>query len=158
MEKLYLLPDSQSYAEDFGNEVYSVELQGGSGRYRRDKEGATDKVSVRWSLNPQDYQYFRSFYRTATKNGALPFLMDLVGDDGLGVQERECYFVAGSVSMPTQRGWTYTISAQVEAKPVAYDPLYDQAVIDTYTAYAGLGGALYDALAELVNETLPEEL
>lgn len=156
MEYLLLRPDSESYHQSEGAEVIAVELDGGGGRYRRDKIGATRKVDVSWTMNPNQYQYWRAFWNTATRRGALPFLCDLVGEDGLGPWQYVCYFVPGSISMPGQAGLRYTQQATLEVKPRPYDEETDWATMALF-ATSSDSDALLD-LGHLINVVAPEAL
>lgn len=156
MEYLLLRPDSDSYNQQEGTEVIGVELDGGGGRYRRDKIGATRKVDVTWTLNPREYAYWRAFWNTATKRGSLPFLCDLVGEDGLGPRQYVCNFIPGSVSLPAQRGLTYVQTAQLEAKPPPIEEDIDLAIMALFQADTEPSALL--SLAHLVNVIAPETL
>lgn len=156
MEHLLLRPDSDSYSQQEGVEVIGVELDGGGGRYRLDKIGATRKVSVTWTLNPNQYKYWRAFWNTSTKRGALPFLCDLVGEDGLGPWQYVCQFIPGSVQLPSQRGLTYVQAAQLEVKPRPVDEATDLETIMLFTGSVD-SDVLMD-LGHLVNVVAPEAL
>jgi hypothetical protein len=156
MERLLLRPNSEDYNQEEGSEVIAVQLDGGAGRYRRDKVGASRKVNVSWTMNPNQYQYWRAFWNTATKRGTLPFLCDLVSEDGTGPIQHVCYFVPGSVSMPAQQGLTYKQSAVLEVKPNPVDDELNTAVMALFATSTD-SDVLWD-LGRLVNETAPEAL
>ena len=155
MYKLLLAPDANGYQSADGAEVIMIELDGGAGRYRTDKIGATKRVSVAWTMNRGQYQYWRAFYVTATKKGALPFLCDLVGEDGLGPAEHTCSFIPGSVTLPQQMGLTYVQQAQLEVTPLPHDEADDLAVIAAFEASEGDSDAWYAALENLVLVIMP---
>jgi hypothetical protein len=156
MELLLLRPDSESYAQQEGNEVIGVTLDGGGGRYRRDKIGATRTVDVSWTMNPQQFKYWRAFWNTATKRGSLPFLCELVGEDGTGPQQYVCQFIPGSVQLPQQIGFTYVQSAQLEVKPPLANETLDSATMALY-ATGTPEQSLLD-IGHLVNVVAPEAL
>lgn len=156
MERLLLRPNSEDYSQEEGAEVIRVELDGGTGRYRRDKIGATRRCNVSWTMNPTQYQYWRAFWHTATKRGALPFLCDLVGEDGTGPTPYVCYFVPGSVQMPAQQGLTYSQSATLEVKP---NPVDDEQNLSIMAVFAtGTDSDVFWDLGRLVNVVAPEAL
>lgn len=153
MQLLQLRPESGNYNQQEGSEVIAVALDGGAGRYRRDKIGASRTIAVSWTLNPQQYKYWRAFWHTITKRGSLPFLCELVGEDGLGPVSHVCYFVPGSVSMPSQVGLTYVQQATLEVRPNVVD---DAANLQFITIYEnGITDTLVGALSHLVNVKAP---
>jgi hypothetical protein len=156
MEYLRLRPDSESYHQQEGSEVIGVQLDGGGGRYRRDKIGATRTVDVSWTMNPNQFKYWRAFWNTATKRGSLPFLCDLAGEDGMGPWQYVCYFVPGSVSLPTQSGFTYVQAAQLEVKPRPVDEDIDWATIALFETSTD-SDVLLD-IGHLINVVAPEAL
>jgi hypothetical protein len=156
MERLLLRPNSEDYSQEEGAEVIATSLDGGAGRYRRDKVGASRRVNVSWTMNPNQYQYWRAFWNTATKRGALPFLCDLVGEDGTGPIQHVCYFVPGSVSMPSQMGLTYTQSATLEVKPNPVNDAVNEGIMAIFAT--STDSDVFWDLARLVNETAPEAL
>lgn len=156
MFKMALAPDADGYNSLDGDEVIHVKLDGGQGRYRRDKIGATKTVQVKWTLNPSQYEYWRAFYVTGTQKGALPFLCDLVSEDGAGPTEHVCNFVPGSVTLPTQAGLTYVQQATLEVVPIPRNEAADLALVVFYADGGPEAG--FAALAKLVNETMPEAL
>ena len=81
------------------------------------------------------------------KSGALPFLCDLVSEDGLGPQEHLCSFVPGTVVLTEQSGFTYRQQARLEVRPLATDAVADQAVIDAAAAILVAGGRLTGPLS-----------
>lgn len=158
MERLLIIPDADGYNQrESGEEVFRTELQGGRGRYRRDKVGASRTVSVTWTLNPAQYQYWMAFYTTTLKKGTLPFLCALVSDYGNGPEEYEASIIPGSVGLPRQQGFVYQISATLEVTPNTHDPLTDQSIIDTYETFRDGGYQAMMDIAKLVNVTMPED-
>lgn len=155
LPKLLLVPDADGYSEAEGEEVIRTELDGGVGYYRRDKIGASKKINVRWTMNPVQYRYWRAFFVTTTERGTLPFLCDLVSEDGTGPTEHECSFIPGSVSMPGQHGFTYTQQATLEAKPLAHDAALDAGVILIFENWGVNGNKALLSLEKLVNVTMP---
>lgn len=154
MHKLMIVPDSDGYSSTDGTEWVGSRLDGGSGRFRRDKIGAAKSVNVKWTLNPSLYQYFRSFYSTV---GSATFLCDLLSEDGSGPAEHECVFMPGSVTLPTQVGLTYIQQAQLEVKPLARDTELDQEILVAYEEmeFPELG---FTMLEHLVNVSMPEAM
>lgn len=119
--KFAYIPDASGYTvEDAAADVIAIQLDGGASRYRRDRIGSYSMVNVRWTLDPEEYRYFRSFYRFAVEKGAKPFLVDLVLDTQFP-QEHEAHFVPGSVRLQEQKGHAYFVSAQLEVKPTVFE-------------------------------------
>lgn len=120
LTKFIYPPDSSSYSVSDGSEVVSVGLSGGAGRYRQDVLGATSTVDCTWVFGPNEYKYFRAFYRALTGKGATPFLIDLILDIP-ELTEHKVYFIPNSVQLTGQRGATYWVSAQLEVYPAEMD-------------------------------------
>jgi hypothetical protein len=158
MEKLLLLPDSDGYSSTDGTEVLRTELDGGAGRYRRDKLGANKMVNVRWTLDPYQYMYWRAFYNTTTKKGTLPFLLDLVSEDGSGPTEHTCQFMPGSVTLPSQQGLTYVQQATLEVTPLPANADLDESIVFVYEIFGTDAQSILAALEHLVNVAAPEAL
>jgi hypothetical protein len=158
MDKLALIPDAPGYSDKAPDEVISVMLDGGASRFRRDKINARKMVTLSWTLNPLEYRYFMAFFTTAVKRGALPFLCDLVSEDGTEPVEHECNFVPGSVGLSSQSGLTYVMSAQLEVKPIEHDEAVDSSLVLLYGLYGAGMEAIMAQVAMLANETMPDAL
>jgi hypothetical protein len=158
MSKLMLTPDADGYSSKDGNEVIATALDGGRSRFRRDKVGAPKTVSVKWTLNPAQYQYWRAFFVTVTKKGTLPFTCDLLSEDGGTPSEHECSFVPDSVNLPAQQGLTYVQQAVLEVKPLPHDENADLTLVALYEVVTGAVPDFLAELARLVNEVAPETI
>jgi hypothetical protein len=152
MRKLVLLPDADSYGATDGSEWLRTELDGGVGRYRKDKIGASMMVNVQWTLNPAQYAYWKSFYAVVGSNA---FLCDLVSDDGNGPKEHTCNFIPGSVGLASQKGLTYVQRAQLEVKPLPRDADYDESIIVIYELLGDDAEEIFLSLAHLTLVTMP---
>lgn len=158
LPKLMLVPDANGYQSTEGNSAIYVALAGGAGRARLDKIGAAKTVEVSWTMNPDQYQYWRAFWRTAVKEGTLAFLCDLLSEDGSGATEHECRFIPGSVVMPSQYGLVYVQKAQLEVLPLPTDAVMDTAILMLFETSAGDPSGWFDALELLVLDTMPVSL
>jgi len=159
LTKLTIPPDQASYSTKDGNETLSVKLDGGQSRYRRDILEASSAVTVVWSATPGQFQYLRAFYKTVALRGALPFLIDLYLDLPT-LTEHEVHFVPGSFGLTGQRGLQFTVSAQLEVKPLEVDDEYNETIVMLYNEYGSLevAKATLDQLAQLVNVDMPGSL
>jgi hypothetical protein len=153
-----LRPDADGYGSTDGNEVVRSELDGGVGRYRQDKIGASKMVNVKWTMNPSQYEYWRAFYATGTKKGALPFLCDLVSEDGNGPVEHVCNFIPGSVTLPSQVGLNYVQQAQLEVKPLPRNEASDIGLILAYGSAGGDPDQWFLSIEYLANTIMPENI
>lgn len=153
MYKMLLRPDADGYSSADGRDWVHTELDGGIGRYRQDKIGASKKVGVQWTMNRSQYQYWRSFYHTV---GSGTFLCDLVSEDGTGPVEHECNIIPGSVTLPRQVGFTYVQQCQLEVKPLPVDLEHDLEVMLIFETSGGDPDGWFDALEHLTLVTLPE--
>jgi len=150
--KFVLAPTQASYGVRDGQTTLSVKLDGGASRYRRDVLNATRAVSCEWVLSAEDFLYFRTFYNTETVSGSGSFLIDLIIDDA-DLTEHEAHFVPNTVQMSVLSGTTYSVRADLEAKPITRDALYDAAIVDVYDAYGGTvaARAVLNQFEQLVN-------
>lgn len=155
MDKLQLPPDSAGYSVTDGKEVVSIQLDGGAARYRRDILNANSKVTCQWSCDRDEYQYLRAFFKTATSQGSLPFLIDLALDDP-ALTEHQAYFVPGSMALREQRGHLYVVAAELDVKPIPRDAAYDESLVMMWSSYAPEPALFLNQLEQLVNVNLPE--
>jgi hypothetical protein len=156
MRKLILVPEASGYTSTDGQSSIRIALAGGAGRNRLDKIGASKTVNASWSMNQSEYQYWRSFYRTVTKEGALPFTCDLLSEDGTGVKEHVCSFIPGTVTMPNQIGLNYVQQAQLEVTPLPINEDSDNAVVLIFEITNGDANGWYAALEKLATVTIPQ--
>lgn len=151
--KLNLTPDQASYAvSDSSNEVIRVALQGGAGRYRRDILNGSKLVNVTWTIGPADYDYLQMFYRVATYRAGEPFRIDLlIGESNL--TEHDARFIPGTFQLQSQRGLTFTVSAQLEVTAKQYDYAYEDSLISITGSYGNFESAdsVLNQLEKLVN-------
>ena len=141
MRKLQLTPEARGYSAQVGGGALSVTLDGPAGRHRTDVSGDPVFLNLNWQLEAEEYRYLRAFYRTGTRRGAEPFLLDLVVS-GPEVLEHTVKFVDGSFVLTEVSGETFRVTATVEARPSA----------NVITA------ELLMALEQLVNFDLPGAL
>lgn len=158
LPRMLLVPESDSYSETEGAEVIATRLDGGQARYRRDKIGVTTLASVQWKMNPGQYQYWRAFFVGVLKRGTLPFICQLVSEDGTGPSDHVCTFVPGSVAKPGQQGLTYIQTAQLEVVPLPHDEVFDVAVVALFESAGPDGAEALSLMARLVNTTMPDHL
>ena len=131
MLKLAIPPDKESYSVEDGESTLAVQLEGGAARYRADYIGATAKITVKWTLDAQKYDYLRAFYRQ-TNDGADSFLADLIFDRSVPT-EYECHFIPKTFKLNGHSGATYIVTAQLEVAPNPPDDATDQTLISQFT-------------------------
>lgn len=131
MKKLQLLPDSSSYNVKFGEGNISTRLSGGASRVRKDTVDNVHSINVGFNLNKEQYQYIMAFYRHITKRGALPFLMDLITDDGTPLTHK-VQIVPNTFQLTEQSGRKYGITFTVEAEPLSEHAESDTQLIANY--------------------------
>lgn len=131
MKKLQLLPDSSSYNVKFGEGNIATRLSGGASRVRKDTVDNVHSINVGFNLNKEQYQYIMAFYRHITKRGALPFLMDLITDEG-SPQTHKVQIVPNTFQLSEQAGHRYGISFTVEAEPLSEHAESDTQLIANY--------------------------
>ena len=126
-----MLPDSSSYNVKFGEGNISTRLSGGASRVRKDTVDNVHSINVGFNLNKEQYQYIMAFYRHITKRGALPFLMDLITDEG-SPQTHKVQIVPNTFQLSEQAGQRYGISFTVEAEPLSEHAESDTQLIANY--------------------------
>lgn len=131
MKKLQLLPDSSPYNVKFGEGNILTRLNGGASRVRKDTVDNVHSINVGFNLNKEQYQYIMAFYRHITKRGALPFLMDLITDEG-SPQTHKVQIVPNTFQLTEQAGHRYGITFTVEAEPLNEHAESDTQLIANY--------------------------
>lgn len=154
LPKLLLPPSQAGYSADYGQSSLYVELSGGPGASRRDFIGNVARVSVSWSLPPEEANYLMAFRRSSTNYESDPFLLDLCLDSP-DLKEYQAKFVPGSFRLVGYRGNERSYTAELEVKPTAADAEYDATLTMLYDNYGGEGSNILNLLEELVNEDLP---
>lgn len=156
--KFPIPPEAAGYAMEDPNEVIAIKLDGGASRYRRDKINGAAKVSVRWSFDRTEYEFFRAFFRSTLGRGSAPFRIDLVVDFASPV-EHLAYFVPGSVRLQEQRGHYYGVTAELEVTQNAIDETTQRDYVALYSYfgpdYATTFPPFEDRLNTMMNTTLP---
>lgn len=156
MNKLSIPPNQSGYAVTNGSGVKRTELDGGSGRYRRDILNQASLVNCSWTINRDDYDYLMAFFRINERDGGAGFLIDLILDNWQPT-EYVAHVVPGSWGLGSQAGTGYTINAQLEVEPIQPDYEYDQSIIDSVEAFGGIREAIeaFNLLHKLVHHDLP---
>jgi hypothetical protein len=154
MRKLALAPAQDGYAIRYAEESMYAALNGGPGAFRRDFIGGVARLAVSWTVGGIETDYLLAFYRTASAHASEPFLIDLALDS-YDLQEYEARFIPGTFAQTGYAGTTRTYSAEIEVKPLTEDPVADGSMMDLYEEYGDQLEAVFDLLAELVNETMP---
>ena len=160
LEKLNMTPAQDAYSMADGDEVLYQQLEGGGPRLRKDIENSFNRVNVQWDTTQAGYKYLRAFFITATKKGALPFLIDLIIDEAI-LTEHEANFVPNTFRLSGVQGSNaFTVNAALDVKPIAPDDEYNQTIIDIYGAYDSFDAAnsAIEQLDILTNTDLPEIL
>ena len=113
-------PDQESYAFQQYPTSVSTRLDGGASRFRNDLLGAAFELDVQWTVDANDFLYLNAFYRTAINNGADPFSIDLLLDDGQ-MRTYTAHFLPGTYGLREQKGKTFVVGGKIEVIP---DPSY----------------------------------
>lgn len=118
LQEIKVLPEQGSYAVQYSESSISTSLDGGRSRFGTYTKNDAEVVNVQYNLNQSDYQYFKAFYNTVTKKGALPFLSKLYLHSS-DLTTHVCKFVDNSVRLTNNRGNAFVVSASLEVSPVA---------------------------------------
>lgn len=116
MRKLLLVPEAPAYRLKFGDNNLSTGEDTGAMRLRHRLRGNPHLASVSWSVTGLEFDYLRAFWRTVTKFGAMPFLIDLPVRSGIPVEHR-ALFAPGSFTFNGEGPLLYTVSAQLLVVP-----------------------------------------
>ncbi len=155
LTRLEILPQQASYAVTDGIQAVDQKLDGGLSRYRQDQLDPAAKIKCQWFCKAVQYSYLKAFYKTITKGASLPFLLDLILDDGTELTEHTAYFVPGTFKLTQVRGLTYVVSAELEVRPIVEDEEYNQSFVDSYNAYGEEFPDFYNDFEYFINVYLP---
>lgn len=150
LNKLLYPPEQQGYSvESSADAVTRIQLDGGAGRYRQDLFGVSDLVTCSWILDPQEYNWFKAFYRVHS-SGSIPFLAELIVDSA-ELQEYECRIMPGTFKLDQQQGFAYFVSAVLECVAVNEPSSVDD---DNLMYISALLGPDYFRIFTKVNDML----
>lgn len=93
----------------------STQLNSPKPLFRNDVSGNSFFVDVYFYLDKLGYQYMRSYYRTGTANGSLPFNINLILE-GANPALYTVEFVPGTWTLSAIEGDFFNVSCQLEAK------------------------------------------
>jgi hypothetical protein len=157
LSKLMLTPNQDSYSVSRNHPGYvRTDLEGGAGRYRRDLEGSTQKITVKWTLDKNDYTYLCAFYRTFL-DSMTGFRIDLIVEDE-GLAECRAWFMPGTMKLNRQRGHIYESQATLEVETPEYDIELDYALVHLVGMIGRNWRKVFDKLDTLVNIDWPRTL
>lgn len=154
MNRLVLKPTAAGYSAQIGLSVLMQQLEGGAPRFERNILGVSHTVSVAWTTDAGGYQYLLAFYRVWERNPSQPFLMGLIIEDHQ-MQDYECQFLPNSLLLSSKTGGVFNVSAQITAKALAADEIFDQAIVDAWDSGANDWTGQLD---QLTNSDLPDAL
>lgn len=154
MRKLALIPSQAGYSVGQGSGTLTAALAGGPSRTRLDFVGSVSQVTCTWNLPPISFAYLEAFWRTASKEGSEPFLIDIVLDEWYP-SEYQAKFIAGSFRIDGVSGMETTVSADLEVRPNIPDEDFDEALMDVFEEYGEEGLSTLLAFEHLVLEVLP---
>jgi hypothetical protein len=112
-------PDQDGYNVTDGPETISVDLDGGAPFVRRDQLGTYATVICQWTLGPVEFAAVRTFYKTTTVSGSLPFLIDLIVDSP-ALTRHKAYFKPSTFKLNSQSGLTYVVGATLLVNPTVH--------------------------------------
>ncbi|WP_151976644.1 hypothetical protein [Acinetobacter soli] len=156
MNRMKYCVTQSGYSAKLGNGVISQKLDGGASRYRRSLKNPSHSVSVQWVVGEAGYQYLMAFYRVWRRKPNQAFLAKLVVDDA-PAQDYQCYF-ADSPALSSKQGLIFTVSAQLEVKPLSESTDMDDVIVQYGNESDDDLSSLADPLEKLVNVDLPDAL
>ena len=156
--RLIVPPDSSGYSMTDPAETIRNILQGGASRYRQDLAKTSKTVQCTFVCSPAEYNYLRAFYRDRVRNGSEPFYADLVIDESR-LTTHSCYFIPDTFYLASQVGLSYSVQAQLEARPLNYDATVDAQLIYLSSEYGVEDWEYYVSIIdEIINEDFPDYL
>jgi len=170
LKKFPIPPDQSGYTFTDPTEILMVQLEGGQSRFRRDILNSDFRMNVQWTLNSEEYSFYRIFYNTLITRGCDPFLMDLYVDDGETLTEHRCHFIPGTSGLKSQQGKCFVVGATLEVHPIttalANNPAaknyqYDvekNNQADVYAAFGDFSIKSIDKFDNLMNVQIPADL
>lgn len=153
-------PTQASYSVTFGDGISSIQLDGGSARYRAGVQGNAHTVDVNWVLTGQDYALFMGFVRNYQRSGAQAFDIDL-SLDSHEMTTYVAHFVPRTLKLVSRRGSVFTVAATLEVLPRQE---FEDGSLDYWASlvmllviYGSLPAAqeILNLLDKLANEDLP---
>ncbi len=138
--KLTIAPDQSGYAVSYGNDTVYDRADGPGGVVSRNLFNNSNIVDATWYCDKDEYDYLAACNRAGLRK-AIVFKIDLLLDDILEKTEYEAQFVPNTFRMSVQ-GETFTVSCQLEIKPLPYDVTTRPFIVDT-----GLADRRFRALA-----------
>lgn len=116
-ESLSVEPVRDGYTFQSSYPVIETVYKGGVSFKRQDFLYSPHVVTLNWVLTSDlDYTNFMGHFRTTVKNGAQPFLMNLLTDIGEPTLHK-CRVLAGLPKISQKRGTTYYVSCTLEVQP-----------------------------------------
>lgn len=110
------IPDEQGYTFTLASETKHIELEGGSGRYRRDFIGANTRIPTNWKFRKDEYGAFLDMWKVAGKNPvSLPLILD-----GASLANYYVHLIPGTLQLTGQIGLTYYVSCELEVAPLSF--------------------------------------
>ena len=129
--KLKLLPSDANYSV---KQMPQTSLQSGIGGFFRSRRitcSSVYLVTCQLDLDHATYTYFNAFYQSAIKNGANPFLMDLVVDKP-HLSEYTVIIEPGSVGVSGIMGFAYTVVMSLRVMPHDVDDIANMTIVDNF--------------------------
>lgn len=117
---LYLPKPQQTYSASQDPALASNRFEVGFRQRRRFSE-TEERISVQWNMDQLQFDIFRSFVKFELENGALPFLVDIIGLDG--IESREVRLEGGRFSERYAAHQRYVISATLVCVSAVVFPL-----------------------------------
>jgi len=156
MRHLNLIPLAAGYSTKDGKEVVSQALAGGAARYRRDILRASATVSASFLLDAAGFYYLRSFYKSATQSGALPFTVQLLLDHPW-LTTHTAHFVPESIGFSQKECKFYHVTVDLDVMPLVQTQ-NDMDFVDLFEEFGSDFTSYVDILHNTVNVMWPQVL
>lgn len=156
MLKLTRIPGRDGYTVDFDTDARAARVRGRLPRGRLDQQDSASRVAVNFTLKPSEHDAFMAFYEQVNFTGE-EFLVDLITGD-FELREHTCRLVPGSLRTVGSGGVAVAVGFELEADHLSdlYTSDFDNNFMDIYETNPEGDPTLYELLAKLVNEDLPE--
>ena len=106
-------PTVDGYSIKPGEAIIRTEMEAGPARQRRRYTQTPSRITVKWTMSPEQFSLFEVWYRYQAKEGGEWFFITLLG--GLGLTSQEARFTQ-QFEASLLNGYLWQISSELEIR------------------------------------------